>query len=309
MTTRITQDDLDLMMALAEHRVLTKGQIARLFARNERALRDRLSTLSKESYVQVQRISASKRGRPESQTYLTVQGVNLLKDRGILPDDIGAKRTVPDQLTWSMHHRALNDIRVELAILPKLLPTLKVAFLTDTSPMLRTTRAGQIFVADWLDRADGGGDSQHLIPDGAFMIRHETRNTALLFFLEIDMGTETLASQKGERTDVRHKLDAYQDYFRSGKSSRYGEAWQCRFRGFRVLFVTHPAGRRDAICRLVTTRAPLDFIWVADHDQLVSQGLAAPVWCRGGRMDSPETSILGSEVSQEILAKTSKPQR
>lgn len=302
MTLRLTGDDLNLLAAIAEHRVLTKGQMVRLFSRNERALRGRLNELAKVGYLDTQPTLSSKRGRPEIQATLTPAGIGLLETHHRLPEDIAASLVLAGQLVWAPHHRALNDFRVCLAVLPAICPSLKIDFITATSPVLRMTEAGRAFAADWLDGQLASQDSPGLIPDAVFMIRHEPRDKSLLFFLEVDMGTESLASPTRARGDLRHKIQDYQSYSRSERYRRYGDAWKCQFNGFRVLFVTAPPGRRASVCRLVVQHPPSDFIWVADQDQLVTQGLAAPVWSRGGRTDIPEASILGPDFGRQLPA-------
>ena len=58
-----------------------------------------------------------------------------------------------------------------------------------------------------------------MIPDGVFTISHQEKT--LLFFLEVDMGTETLASTKQGTGDVRQKIINYQSLFYNGITLLY----------------------------------------------------------------------------------------
>ena len=131
-------------------------------------------------------------------------------------------------------------------------------------------------------------------PDGTFAIRHEGLGKTLLFFLEVDMGTETLASAKRPPGDVQQKMLSYRAYWQSEQYKRYEEIWSCQLRGFRLLFVTPSATRLASLCRLTQRVSSSGFVWLTDSVRLHAQGVWSPIWARGGRMESPAESILGS---------------
>ncbi len=118
----------------------------------------------------------------------------------------------------------------------------------------------------------------------------------LLFFLEVDMGTETIASRRPGGGDVRQKIVVYQSCFRGGLYKRYEPILGARLRGFRVLVLAHTSSRLAALCRLVRETPPSDFVWLTDQERMFSQGIWAPIWARGGHIDSPPQSILGTEM-------------
>ena len=70
-----------------------------------------------------------------------------------------------------------------------------------------------------------------LIPDGIFTIEKEKR---LLFFLEIDLGSESLSASNGYAFTA--KLDDYSDYFDDAGYKKDFE-WLGSFKGFRALVV------------------------------------------------------------------------
>ena len=304
---RLTNDDFELLATVAEYRVLTKSQAVRLLSRNERALRKRLGQLEEAGHLQVGQTSAPRQGRPEHRIWLTEAGIDLLKEQTRLPAELPVDMVLPGALADSRHHQAQNDFRVALAQLAKALPELTVVFLTDKSPTLRSSAAGLVFAADWLDGRRTDEQSPRLVPDAAFVMKYPPRNKAFLFFLEVDMGTESRASETRPRGDIRHKIREYQQYFRSERYKRYEEAWGCRLHGFRVLFVTSSARRRDSIGGTVRANPPSDFIWLADQAGIAERGLAGMIWRRGGRTDIGETSILGPEVSRQVLEQAARP--
>ena len=125
----------------------------------------------------------------------------------------------------------------------------------------------------------------------------------LLFFLEVDMGTEPLARSASTGRDIRGKILNYQRCFRQSQYKRYEKVFGAALRGFRLLFLTHNESRLQSLCRQVQKMPPSDFVWLTDEARMTSQGVHATIWARGGQLDSPLQSILGNEmpdVSAEV---------
>ena len=83
---------------------------------------------------------------------------------------------------------------------------------------------------------------------------------------------------------------------RVGQYKRYEAILKCELRGFRLLVLTEEPARFAALCRLVRAMSPTGFVWLADRDRLLSQGLWSLIWVRGGKVNEPLQSILGSKV-------------
>ena len=139
------------------------------------------------------------------------------------------------------------------------------------------------------------------IPDGVFSITNnaaEPKKT-LLFFLEVDMGTETIASMDRNFKDVRQKIINYQALFHSGCYKRYERVFDIKLNGFRLLFLANTPVRFIALCRLAKAMPPSDFVWLTDQERMFSGGVSADIWARGGRHDEPLQSILGPKLSRK----------
>ena len=139
------------------------------------------------------------------------------------------------------------------------------------------------------------------IPDGVFSITNgpaETKKT-LLFFLEVDMGTETLVSSKHSSKDIREKILNYKDLFRTNRYKRYEDVFGSRLNGFRLLILVNTASRLTPLCRLVREMPPSDFLWLAAQEKMFSRGLSAEIWFRGGKHEEQPQSILGSKLACE----------
>jgi hypothetical protein len=191
----------------------------------------------------------------------------------------------------------LNWFRIHLHQIEKAIPKLHVRYLSPSSSFSPRRNGGHF---SFLERVPTNGQTQQsieFVPDGVFSITDEERQKSLLFFIEIDMGTESLAGPKRDPRDVRQEIINYQTYFRIGRYKRYEEIWECKLNGFRLLFLTHAGNRLAALCGLVQEMPPSDFIWLTDQERMVKHGLSANIWARGGRIEAPLQSILGEEMA------------
>jgi hypothetical protein len=131
-------------------------------------------------------------------------------------------------------------------------------------------------------------------PDAVFAIADSVGGKTCLFFLEVDCGTETIASPKRDMTDVRQKIVNYQWYFQSGGYKRYEEVFGASLRGFRLLFLTSTNGHLVALCKLTREMEPSNFVWLTECGRLFADGASAGIWAKGGDLRVPQQSILGS---------------
>ena len=130
-----------------------------------------------------------------------------------------------------------------------------------------------------------------------FFIESIQQKNSLLFFVEVDMGTEAISSSKNPSRAFRQKILNYQDYFHSKGYKQYEDYWKREFSGFRLLIITNNQAHLNGLCRLVIETPPSDFIWLTDEDSLHSHGISDKIWIRGGRTDSPLESILGPSMA------------
>jgi len=131
-------------------------------------------------------------------------------------------------------------------------------------------------------------------PDATFSIYDSNQEKTLLFFLEVDLGTEILASPKRILTDLRQKILNYGICFDTQMYKRYERLWNCQLNGFRLLFLTDTPSQMSKICSLAREMQPSVFIWVTQKDRMFEDGISANIWARGGRLDTSPQSILGS---------------
>jgi protein involved in plasmid replication-relaxation len=295
MPLRLTQQDLDLLVSIAEYRILPLHHLSLLHRRNLPALRRRLSSLGEQGFIQFDSEGFGRgRGRPERLVSLRKDGVNLLRERERLDCGIAAERATAKNLRGLDHHLLVNTFRIQLSQMQRVVPEIDSQFLSPTSPFLKRQSDDRPLLFEKIPPDERLDAWVEFIPDGVLRFTDVGVGKSLLFFLEVDMGTETIASPKRLRPDLRQKIVNYQTLLRRRRHGRYGKHWGCQFRGFRLLFLACDPDRAGAICRLVQSMPPSDFIWVADRGSLISRGLWADIWSRGGRLDHAPESILGT---------------
>lgn len=289
-----TEQDLAILASLAEYRAISVQQLAILHRRNTRALRRRLQRLCQDGLIHVgSRGLEGARGRPRQILSLTPVATDWLKSEGILAQDVPHDRVGIEGLRCIEHQLLLNEFRLQLLQVPKVNPFLEPQW---TASLSRTGGRPSISVSTLGEAPRDAGirSSLEFEPDGVFQIADAHASKSVLFFLEVDMGTEPLVSNRGPGRGLRQKINAYQECFRQGSYKRYEHLRGIRFRGFRMLLLAKSSSRLASLSKLANDTPPSDFIWLTDRHSMLTKGLWAHIWLRGGQRDSSAHSILGS---------------
>jgi hypothetical protein len=191
------------------------------------------------------------------------------------------------------HQLLLNWVRAHLHHVEMVVPQLRIRFLAHNSPFLPPAFSNVSIVTDPTPGEVEPRRNISFKPDAAFSISDTTQGKTVLFFLEVDRGTEILASPKREPTDIRQKILNYGICFDRQTYKKYESLWDCSLNGFRLLFVTDSVARLSTLCSLVQAMPPSDYIWLTDKDRMFEDGISAEIWARGGRLEVSPQSILG----------------
>ena len=295
MTLRLKTTDCSILECLAEYRVLTVSQIAAIFHKSRQVIRRRLRDLEEGGLVEVVGSELGRgRGRPESSLGLTERGIDVLKEKDLLGQNVPYDKVLGDCLFAAGHQLLLNWFRIHLKEVERVLPRLNIKVMAQESPFLPKTQDGRVFITDHSPMPGSGMKGVTFTPDAVFATADSVGGKTCLFFLEVDRGTETMASPKRDMTDIRQKIVNYQWYFQSGGYKRYEEVFGANLRGFRLLFLTSTHGRLVALCQLAQEMEPSNFIWLTECGRLFADGASAEIWAKGGDLRAPQRSILGS---------------
>ena len=299
MIERLKKSDLELLTTLADCGVMTTAQVTMQHYGSKKVLRRRLSQLMEAGLIAEQEKGFGRAvGHPEKIFSVSEDGARLLVKHGVLPAGVSAEQVTGRSLHSLDHRILLIWFAIHLWQIEKVLPRLSTDFHASESPFAPRSKSGASYLQISVSPAGQEEKPIFLIPDAIFRIRDSEQGKSVLFFLEVDMGTETLASPKRGAKDIRQKVLNYQAIFRSGKYRILNGLWAGSFQGFRLLFLANSPERMAFLCRLVQEMPPSDFIWVTDQERMFSRGLADTIWARGGNTSKPTESILSREMSR-----------
>ena len=293
MDSRLNKGDKKILSLVALYRILTVSQLAALTQRSRQVIRRRLRYLYVEGFIMTSnrgygRIS----GRPEKIIFLTDKSAGILKKKGLFPENIPLVSPKNINAIPVDHDLLINWFYIHLIQIENSIPDLTIE---PWSPGFLTKDHRVHAFFDPRIRIESENDFIEFIPDGIFIIRHKGLGKGLLFFLEVDMDTEPVASLDRNSKDIRQKILNYQAIFRNGHYKRFEEIFHSKFNGFRLLFLTNSPAGSSSLSRLVQEMPPSDFIWLTNQEKMFSDGLSSKIWVRGGKTDRPPQSILGSD--------------
>lgn len=302
MAFRMNRNDCKILESIAEYRTLTPTQITTFYQKSRQVIWRRLRILEKEGLIQaIKREFGRGRGRPENSLGLTEYGLNALKEKGIIGRDVLYEKIGGINIHRVDHQLLLNWFRIHLNQVEKVLPRLSIKVLVYNSPFLPKGPNGRIFITDYSPVPGSGTRGVRFTPDAVFGTSDSIEKKTCLFFLEVDCGTETIASPRRDMTDIRQKILTYGAYFDSYKYKRYEEVFKRRLNGFRLLFLTNTLGRLVALCKLTQEIQSTDFVWLTEYSRMFPDGVSAKIWAKSGDLQCPPHSILGTLCRQAPL--------
>jgi hypothetical protein len=289
--------DIKILSVIAEYKFLTAKQISILCQRSIQTVNRRLKALSDNHLIsKQQRIFGPGPGRKEFVNIISDKGMEILQDNKTLSKHASYITDNTSNLIFIEHDLLLNWFLIALLQIGWLNQNFEISPLTTSSHYLTVSN----LIMEQFSSKDKPDEIQTMIPDGVFTITEKSMNKTLLFFLEVDMGTETLASPKQSPKDIRQKIINYQSLFKQKKYKRYKKIFNCNLNGFRLLFLTNTSSRKKSICNLVRNMPPSDFIWVTDQNSMFVNGVAANIWARGGNDNKKLESILTERFAFKI---------
>lgn len=297
---KLTPKDRSLLLEIAEYRILLIDQIVLLDNTGKRAVQKKVNTLYKNGIFNFSpRNFETNRGRPENIISISEKGVRLLQYENLIDSKIPIERLAPDKSYHIEHELLLNWFRVYLNYISEKIQDLTIDFISSTTPFVLLNSNGLPLISESFKQVTRYID---FIPDGVFSVISKEQNKSLLFFLEIDMGTESLKSSSLNSNNIATKIKNYRVYFQSQKYKRYETRWNTKFNGFRLLFLTNSTFRRSTLLRFISSERTNDFIWITDQDEMFQHGIGGKIWTRGGDTSSSPESILGPTLANNLSA-------
>jgi len=297
----INKNDLTILSFIAEFKYLTIKQISILCQRSIPVIRRRLRDLSEKHLIsRIERAFGEGVGRKEHVMIISNKGLKILKDKGILSIHATYITDKTFGLVFVEHDLLVNWFLIYLIQIQRINQRFKVFLLTTSSHHLTQGDFNNPLTMEQFANGEKSGESYPMIPDGVFTVTDKKSKKTPLFFLEVDMGTETLVSPTLNPGDIKQKIYNYQALFEHETYKRYNNITNCKFNGFRLLFLTNTLNRMKSICHLVQSMPPSNFIWVTNQQRVFMNGAAAEIWARGGHYKKKPKSILTKKYTFKI---------
>ncbi len=295
MAFTLQKQDYEFIKYLAEYRILSATQLSAVFRKSEAVIRRRCRELKREGVIRATNNKLVQDfGRPKSLFGLTERGVELLRDKGLIGKDVPYENVGPVSNRLINHQLLMNWFRIHLNEIDKVQPSPTVKFWSYNSPFVPRKEDGNLIITDYSPIGRRTVHQVKFTPDAVFMMTNATGDKYMLFFLEVDCGTETLSSPQCDMSDIRQKILNYQWYFQTLKYKRYEGIFKVPFlHGFRVLLLAKTVGRLAALCKLTQEMAPTPFICLTEQQRLFTDGVFAKIWAKGGNLQVMQRSIIG----------------
>lgn len=295
---KIIPGDIQILGEIAEKKISTPLQISILCNRSQQTIRRRLRFLFNRGLVSIrERVFAEKPGRKGNILIISEKGLKILQHEKVLSDHA---LYVTDKTIGSLsieHELLVNWVLISVTEIQEITGQFKVLVLTNSSHILKSGSPENPFISEKFFKRDSPDQSFILLPDGVFMISDKNTGKTLLFFLEVDMGTETIVSPSHQSGDLNNKVIKYKHLFEHHNFHKYNMFFDYEIKGFRLLFVTSTKSRMLSISNFVQEIKPSDFIWVTSKSDVLSKGIAAKIWARGGILNKNPESILGEKFA------------
>lgn len=303
----LPKGDIEILSSIAEHKTATSDQLQYLLQRSIQTIRRRLRHLSKNQMISERiRLFGNGPGRKEKVFLLLNKGLTVLETKGVLSKH--ALYITDDKsrgLHCLEHDLLLNWFLIYLIQIQRLNSRFKVNYITTSSHTLTEGNPDEPFFMERFSSIKDPEKIQTIIPDGVFTITDRKSNKSLLFFIEVDMSTETLISGT-LCSDIQTKIRKYQSLFQQEAYKKYNELFDFEFNGFRTLFLANTEPRLKSLCNVIKSTPPSDFIWLTSQNNMFKNGLAAEIWARGGQYNKPRESILGPWNFKAIIESYNK---
>ena len=304
MPFRLQKGDHEIIRYLAECRILSVSQLAASFRKSKQVMRRRCRELKLQGVITVNNEYGQSFGRPERLFTLTGMGVDLLRNKGLIGKDVPYENVGPVSNRILGHQLLMNWFRIHLNELEEVEQGVTLKYWAYNSPFVPRKADGSLITTDYSPIGNKTVHQVKFTPDTVFSLTNASQEIAMLFFLEVDCGTETLSSPQRDMSDIRQKILNYQWYFQSLRYKRYEGILQVPFlHGFRVLFLAKTVGRLTALCKLTQEMDPTEFIYLTEQGRLFTDGVFAKIWARGGNLQIAPRSIVGRKHCQTSLPK------
>lgn len=294
-------NSVKMLTALADYRLVSAEQLSVHFGLKKYSVWKHLRKLEETHMAKVFRKETGRsKGRPEAMWCLTKAGIEVLRENEILSTDLDNKYILAENLVFFEHQILQNWFRLHL-VHANLQNTVLFEGIPTNSSLYWKDNVYSNLYYEFKPFKTCDGKEISFFPDVVMRCYDKHTGRSLLFFIEIDRGTESLISPDRKLgNDIAGKIINYLHYWDKGLYKQYEQVWKCSFNGFRLLFVANSVQRCNGICRLVSELGNAsNFVWLTHIKELFISGIGGHIWHSGGLLTDNCHSILG-EMAFEI---------
>ena len=273
---RLTKRDLKIPGLVVEYHLLTTLQIKRLlYFPSLQKTQARLLTLFKAGLVKRFRYPL------------------LLSDGGSGEFIYYYRKRKRISLSGVFHTLQLNEIRISFTEACDNSRGIDMtAFIPEYKGFVSGDGSPERFIEDTVGGGEEGKEARKIIPDAVICLENSDKDKKALFFLELDLGTERIASDNDMNYSLLSKLKRYEDYFRTRGFERYNSWFGKKFRGFRALLVMDSQRRIQRLRAELKKRGIVGFIWFAEKSSLNGNTVFQNIWYKDNIEDENRYSLL-----------------
>jgi hypothetical protein len=281
---RITKRDVEALLSIARYRFLTPSQIERLHFPNLKKAQLRLKFLFESGLVgRVAQPSPIIQGKSEFVYFLKKKSLEALECLNGSFSGSQSNLIIPSHIPRAINHfldinSAGIAFEVSAARTADSACPIKCHFIPEYLKEV-SERDGRLRKA--IDAHSFNGkklpDENRIKPDFV-MALDKGEGRKLLFFGEIDRGTESILSASADKYCLKRKIGAYVACFDNGHYKAYEKNFGAAFNGFRVLFITTTEERLRNVLDALTSFDDVAFFWLTTLDKLDGDVLTSRIW-------------------------------
>ena len=283
---KITERDILVVLDVYKFRYLATYQVENLHFPSKQTANRRLRVLIEDGYIK----GYNAPWIADRIFHLTPKGAEMVASALGIPTEQLPFRRISDAAKdyyFLRHFLQLNDFRIALQFAQKRQASISLlGFIPEYFGDNSSKGGVGKYIKDVVCDIKNPKVEIQFTPDAVFAL--EKSGTPVLFFLEIDRGTEVVGNpEKG----VLKAINFYYNYFISKKYNRYAKDFKCgQFNGFRVLFVTTTETRLGNMRAAVkqANHKETRFVWLTTADKIKPQTLFSEIW---QAMDERDTNF------------------
>ena len=298
---QMTERDLNVLISLSRYHFLTLDQLRRLHFPNRVKAQQRLKKMYDAGIIgRTIRPTIITSGKAEYVYFLKRKALDVMRDVSDEGYLVTIETAIPSRMPRTLNHILdINDVGISLEISTR---NLNDGAATDTLTDTEIDTFNCIFIPEYLRIPEeesghsksylsgrigcnnGSSRFKSLTPD--FMaVLNTSGKPPMLFFGEMDRGTESITTRKAIKYSFKHKVEAYISYFDRAGFQEFNNDFEADFQGFRVLIITTSEKRLQNILDCILEFNDVEFMWLTTLEQTKENILTSRIW----RMASPMT--------------------